>query len=52
MKEKAEFRGTTVYASPFVHEGHDQCPRDDLCSIMHVFFDMTCGKEGNARLFC
>jgi hypothetical protein len=44
MKEQAEFRGTTVYASPFVHEGYDQCPRDDLCSIFHVFIDMICGK--------
>eukprot|EP00981_Chlorochromonas_danica_P007327 scaffold1690_cov177-Ochromonas_danica.AAC.4 len=43
-REKAEFRGTTIYASPFVHEGQDQCPRDDLCSVLHVFFDMLCGK--------
>lgn len=43
-REHAEFRGTTVYASPYVHEGFDQCPRDDLCSIVHVFFDMVCGK--------
>ncbi len=47
MKErraKAEFRGTTVYCSPYVHDGEDQCPRDDLCSIFHVFLDMICGK--------
>jgi len=41
---KADFRGTTVYCSPFVHDGEDQCPRDDLCSIFHVFLDMVCGK--------
>ncbi len=43
-KEKTEFRGTTVYASPFVHEGEDQGPRDDLCSILHVFIDLIAGK--------
>lgn len=43
-KPHADFRGTTVYASPFVHSGHDQCPRDDLLSALHVFFDMIIGK--------
>lgn len=43
-KDKTEFRGTTIYASPFVHEGEDQGPRDDLCSIIHVFIDLVCGK--------
>lgn len=27
-----------------VHDGQDQCPRDDLCSMLHVFLDMACGK--------
>lgn len=43
-KESADFRGTTIYASSFVHEGFDQCPRDDLISVLHVFFDMIIGK--------
>ena len=43
-RERAEFRGTTIYASPFAHEQQDQCPRDDIFSVMHVFLDMTCGK--------
>lgn len=43
-REHADFRGTTIYASPFTHTGRDQCPRDDLCSILHVFLDMICGK--------
>lgn len=42
-KDKAEFRGTAQYASPFVHEGADQAPRDDLFSIMYVFLDLLCG---------
>lgn len=29
-RENADFRGTTLYASPYAHEGEDQCPRDDL----------------------
>lgn len=43
-REKADFRGTTIYASPFVHDGEDQGPRDDVCSIIHVFFDLLAGK--------
>jgi hypothetical protein len=42
-RDNAEFRGTTVYASPFVHSGHDQCPRDDLFSVLHVFLDFVLG---------
>lgn len=38
-----EFRGTTVYASYFAHIGKDQCPRDDIFSILHVFLDMVLG---------
>ena len=43
-KDKAEFRGTTLYASPHTHEGRDQAPRDDLISIAYVFLDLLCGK--------
>jgi tau tubulin kinase len=43
-KENAEFRGTALYASPFIHEGEDQCPRDDLFSLVFVFCDLVCGK--------
>lgn len=43
-REFAEFRGTVQYASPFVHDGHDQCPRDDLFSLLLVFMDLVCGK--------
>ena len=39
----AEFRGTTIYASPFTHHGLHQCPRDDIIGVIHVFLDMTCG---------
>jgi hypothetical protein len=42
-RETAEFRGTTIYASPFVHTGNDQCPRDDLFSAIHVFLDLVLG---------
>ena len=43
-RDFAEFRGTVQYASPFVHEGQDQCPRDDLFSLVLVFLDLVCGK--------
>ncbi len=43
-RENCEFRGTAQYASPFAHEGHDQCPRDDLLGLLLVFFDLICGK--------
>jgi tau tubulin kinase len=43
-REKAEFRGTTVYASPNASMGDDQCPRDDLYSIIFVLLDLLCGK--------
>ena len=39
----ARFRGTTVYASPFAHMGLEQCPRDDLFSVLHVLLDMIFG---------
>jgi serine/threonine protein kinase len=40
----ADFRGTTTYASLNVHLGEDQCPRDDLFSLIFVFCDLVCGK--------
>ena len=43
-RQIAEFRGTTLYASPFAHVKEDQCQRDDLYSMMFVFFDLICGK--------
>lgn len=43
MTGQAEFRGTTMYASPFAHHGLHQCPRDDLLSVLHVFLDLVCG---------
>jgi len=42
-RENVDFRGTTIYASPFVHTGHDQCPRDDIFSVLHVFLDLVLG---------
>lgn len=42
-RETAEFRGTTIYASPYAHAGKDQCPRDDLFSALHVFLDLALG---------
>lgn len=43
-RESAEFRGTVLYASPFAHKQQDQCPRDDLFSLVLVFIDLVCGK--------
>lgn len=43
-RESCEFRGTALYASPFIHEGEEQCPRDDLFSLIFVFCDLVCGK--------
>ncbi len=43
-RDKAEFRGTTLYASPFVHQKEDQCCRDDLYSMLFVFLDLITGK--------
>lgn len=38
-----EFRGTTIYASPYVHCGRDQCPRDDVYCTLHAFLDLVLG---------
>ena len=44
-KPDKDFRGTTQYASPFVHiHNADQCPRDDLFSLFFVMADMLCGQ--------
>ena len=43
-RDKAEFRGTTLYASPFAHQKEDQCYRDDLYSMLFVFLDLITGK--------
>ncbi|KAJ1438345.1 kinase-like domain-containing protein [Ochromonadaceae sp. CCMP2298] len=43
QRERADFRGTTIYASPYAHLGQDQCPRDDMFSVLHVFLDLSLG---------
>lgn len=43
-RENVELRGTTTYASPNMHLGDDHCPRDDMYSLIFVFFDLICGK--------
>lgn len=42
-RNKADFRGTSMYASLRVHQGKDYCPRDDLWSLMYVFCDLVSG---------
>jgi len=42
-RERAEFRGTSMYASPRVHQLRDYCPRDDMYSLMYVFCDLVSG---------
>lgn len=37
-------RGTTTYASLNMHRGEDHCPRDDIYSLLLVFFDLVCGR--------
>uniref|UniRef100_A0A6U5K9E4 Casein kinase I n=1 Tax=Corethron hystrix TaxID=216773 RepID=A0A6U5K9E4_9STRA len=39
----ADFRGTSMYASPFVHLCRDYAPRDDIFSAMYVFCDFVAG---------
>eukprot|EP01041_Mallomonas_annulata_P004435 gene4435-8839_t len=43
-RKDVDFRGTTVYASLKTHQRKDQCPRDDLCSVIYIFLDFLCGK--------
>jgi len=43
QRAKADFRGTSMYASVHVHRLKDYCPRDDLCSLLYVFCDLVSG---------
>jgi len=42
-RTSADFRGTSMYASPRVHQGRDYCPRDDIWSLLYVFCDLVSG---------
>jgi serine/threonine protein kinase len=42
-RTKADFRGTSMYASLRVHQGKDYCARDDMWSLMYVFCDLVSG---------
>lgn len=42
-RTSADFRGTSMYASPRVHQGRDYCPRDDCWSLLYVFCDLVSG---------
>ena len=42
-RTKADFRGTSMYASLRVHQGRDYCARDDMWSLMYVFCDLVSG---------
>ena len=42
-RTSADFRGTSMYASPRVHQGRDYCPRDDVWSLLYVFCDLVSG---------
>lgn len=42
-RENVEFRGTTIYASPYAHAGKDQCFRDDMFCVLHAFLDLVLG---------
>ena len=42
-RAKADFRGTSMYASPRVHQLKDYCARDDIWSLMYVFCDLVSG---------
>jgi serine/threonine protein kinase len=42
-RKKADFRGTSMYASLRVHQGKDYCPRDDIWSLLYVFCDLLSG---------
>lgn len=42
-REKADFRGTSMYASVRVHQLNDYCPRDDIWSLLYVFCDLASG---------
>mmetsp|Transcript_14231 Transcript_14231/g.39478 ORF Transcript_14231/g.39478 Transcript_14231/m.39478 type:complete len:769 (-) Transcript_14231:64-2370(-) len=40
---KADFRGSSMYASLRVHQHKDYCPRDDVWSVLYVFCDLVSG---------
>jgi serine/threonine protein kinase len=42
-RSKADFRGTSMYASLRVHQLKDYCPRDDVWSVLYVFCDLVSG---------
>jgi len=42
-RDKADFRGTSMYASVRVHQLKDYCARDDMWSLMYVFCDLVSG---------
>jgi serine/threonine protein kinase len=42
-REKADFRGTSMYASLRVHQQQDYSFRDDMWSVMYVFCDLVSG---------
>lgn len=42
-RRKADFRGTSMYASLRVHQERDYCPRDDVWSLLYVFCDLVTG---------
>lgn len=43
-RDKAEFRGTSFYASINSHNLEDLSPRDDLWSMVYVLFDLISGS--------
>ena len=42
-RPKADFRGSSMYASLRVHQEKDYCPRDDVWSVLYVFCDLVSG---------
>lgn len=43
-RSRAEFRGSTMYASLNAHQGKDQSRKDDLASLVYVFMDLFLGE--------
>lgn len=42
-RPKADFRGTSMYASLQIHRGRDYAARDDVWSLLYVFCDLVSG---------
>jgi len=40
---KAEFRGSSMYASPNIHNLEEYSPRDDIFSCLFIFLDLVAG---------